>query len=530
LWRIQIERCALYFHVSETIMSGQTPMPIEPVVAVATLLALGVGLGIPTNIARADDCLAAPNTPAPEGSHWYYQTDRATQTKCWFLRAKGESPQRATQAQSQTAPAMDSARKKPATASVGAPMSISPADSAPLVPAVKRQPRKTSATPEELTEESSPKVGSQSSVPAPGMAEPTNMAGEDSCMTAPNSPAPQGKHWFYRTDRATQRKCWYLRAKHQPTQHTDAQAPSAAAPATHASTFESATASADASISKSPTNSARPSAKPQPAFMRGANPEGVEQSAPKESAQPSSPAEHAPHQLAASVPAAAGMSPYAITAATAGARELNEVSSVARSHSARPPGPALNNAEGTTRGGASSTNAAGITTSVTWTLVSMLLIVALGLGVAGFLHRVVTAIARRRQIIREHPESTWIGSENPHHWHDNQERHRSADERGQVIGDSPRSPLSNANDSNDQQQQKLVDECNQFIGDLRRSSAADANDCIARPLHAANDESSDNARRTGGASQITDEVRKREERLAQLKRDLDCLLQLPKRA
>jgi hypothetical protein len=499
-------------------MSGQTPMPIEPVVAVAILLAWGAGLGVPTNIAHANDCLAAPNTPAPEGSRWYYQTDRATQRRCWFLRAKGESPQQpATQAQSEAAPAMNTAAEKPATASVGAPMSISPADSAPP----KRQAQKSSATTEELAEGSSPKVGSQSSVPAPGVAEPTNIAGADtniagagSCITAPNSPAPQGKHWFYRTDRATQRKCWYLRAKDQPTRNTDAQASSAAAPVTHASAFESATASAGASISKSSTNSARPPATPQPALMRAAtNHEGVEQSTPKGSTQPSSPAEHAPHQVAGPVPAAAGMSPYPNAGATAGARESNVVLSVDRPHSARPTleGRALNNAESTTRGRASTTNAAGMASSVTWTILPMLLIVALGLGVAGLLHRVVTAIARRRQIISDHPESNWIGDENPHHWHDDQQRHRS------VTRD-------------DEQQHRSIDERDPCIGDLHRSPAAGANDCNARPLHPANDESSNNARRTGGASHITDEVSEREERLAQLKRDLDWLLQLPKRA
>ena len=41
------------------------------------LLAWCAGVGVPTTVARADDCLTAPNSPAPEGSHWYYQTDRA---------------------------------------------------------------------------------------------------------------------------------------------------------------------------------------------------------------------------------------------------------------------------------------------------------------------------------------------------------------------------------------------------------------------------------------------------------------------
>jgi hypothetical protein len=31
------------------------------------------------------------------------------------------------------------------------------------------------------------------------------------CLTAPGSSAPPNSHWYYRTDRTTQRKCWFLR-------------------------------------------------------------------------------------------------------------------------------------------------------------------------------------------------------------------------------------------------------------------------------------------------------------------------------
>ncbi|MBR0956972.1 hypothetical protein JQ566_06390 [Bradyrhizobium japonicum] len=32
------------------------------------------------------------------------------------------------------------------------------------------------------------------------------------CLAAPKDAAPQGQHWYYRLDRTTKRKCWYLRA------------------------------------------------------------------------------------------------------------------------------------------------------------------------------------------------------------------------------------------------------------------------------------------------------------------------------
>jgi len=32
------------------------------------------------------------------------------------------------------------------------------------------------------------------------------------CLAAPNASAPQGQHWYYRIDRSSHRKCWYLHA------------------------------------------------------------------------------------------------------------------------------------------------------------------------------------------------------------------------------------------------------------------------------------------------------------------------------
>ena len=32
----------------------------------------------------------------------------------------------------------------------------------------------------------------------------------EECITKPNAPSPRGSHWYYRTDRSTHQKCWYL--------------------------------------------------------------------------------------------------------------------------------------------------------------------------------------------------------------------------------------------------------------------------------------------------------------------------------
>ena len=37
----------------------------------------------------ADDCLAKPNEPTPQGQHWYYRIDHANNGRqCWYLRAE----------------------------------------------------------------------------------------------------------------------------------------------------------------------------------------------------------------------------------------------------------------------------------------------------------------------------------------------------------------------------------------------------------------------------------------------------------
>jgi len=53
-----------------------------------------------------------------------------------------------------------------------------------------------------------------------GMGETADTARADDCLAAPSSAAPKGGHWYYRLDRASQRKCWYLRPANQPARNT----------------------------------------------------------------------------------------------------------------------------------------------------------------------------------------------------------------------------------------------------------------------------------------------------------------------
>jgi hypothetical protein len=71
-------------------VDGRFSNPIGMTAIVAALFASVASIEVPTN-ARADDCLIAPKTSAPESGHWYYRMDRATQRKCWYLRADQSS-------------------------------------------------------------------------------------------------------------------------------------------------------------------------------------------------------------------------------------------------------------------------------------------------------------------------------------------------------------------------------------------------------------------------------------------------------
>ena len=113
-------------------MSGRILSPIASIGVVASLL---VSFGVPEG-ARADNCLTAPNSSAPQGSHWYYRTDRANQRKCWYFRSPGEPAQQAERAQA-TSEAAPAAQAHGTAPSAGAPMLISPSDVAPPSPHAK---------------------------------------------------------------------------------------------------------------------------------------------------------------------------------------------------------------------------------------------------------------------------------------------------------------------------------------------------------------------------------------------------------
>jgi len=181
-------------------MSGQIPRPMGSIALVATLLVWSISIGAPTTTARADDCLAEPNSPAPAGSHWYYHIDSAKQRKCWYIRAMDQPGQpAAAQATSDPAsvpPASPIPLEKPAAASASGPISISPGDSTPALPRTKvvkpQRASVSSATPDQSVQRSGQKApqGSSASSTAEAPAPQANLSSQTSDQGATTRPVP----------------------------------------------------------------------------------------------------------------------------------------------------------------------------------------------------------------------------------------------------------------------------------------------------------------------------------------------------
>jgi hypothetical protein len=320
-----------------------------------------------------------------------------------------------------------------------------------------------------------------------------NTARTDDCLTAPNSSAPQGTHWYYHVDRTNQRKCWYVRATSQPAQQGAAQATSEAAPAAQSDSMPvssgpmPATAAASAPTSISPGNGAPPKPKLAAAIsattdksVQGSGQEGsTGPSIPKATASKPSTSLQTNAQAAGPAPAAPAAWP-----ATVGAPEPGAVLADADTESVGPKTDTQvpDGTESTARGGEPTINA-GMAGSLTAT--PMLLTLALGLAAAGAVTRVVMKIAATRRAIAvfDHAETDWVDDQ----W---QPERRNCQEHGFV--DEP-------------QESELV------------TSAASNYESL-HPIRIG-DEWPEHSLGDGCAFQIN-EITKREDTLAQLSRDL----------
>lgn len=91
----------------------------------------------------------------------------------------------------------------------------------------------------------------------------------DGCLTEPQGATPQGQHWYYRSERGTGRKCWYLRGEGEQAARADApDAVASARPAPRREDLATTRSIADAHAEISPrtrvADEATPSVWPNP--------------------------------------------------------------------------------------------------------------------------------------------------------------------------------------------------------------------------------------------------------------------------
>ena len=86
-------------------MSARVRRPIGSIAFVCALSVLSFGAAPRASAEGAAECLTEPDASAPPESHWYYRIDRATQRKCWHLRAANEPPQQGVVKTAQAVPA-----------------------------------------------------------------------------------------------------------------------------------------------------------------------------------------------------------------------------------------------------------------------------------------------------------------------------------------------------------------------------------------------------------------------------------------
>jgi hypothetical protein len=185
-------------------MTGQIKRPLGSITLVTMLLVSFVGITVLANTARADDCIAAPNSQSPPGKHWYYRLDWATNRKCWYVGPLGRSVQEvAPSAMKGRVTHLRSVPARPNKRLQADDPSLSPGEAGPPSPpvkmtAVKPNAASVSATADEATSSFPEKSASQASTSSETVAKeaaPASSAGPTSSATTdvstPEASAPQ---------------------------------------------------------------------------------------------------------------------------------------------------------------------------------------------------------------------------------------------------------------------------------------------------------------------------------------------------
>jgi hypothetical protein len=325
-----------------------------------------------------------------------------------------------------------------------------------------------------------------------GVAVPMHAARADDCLTSPKSTAPKGQHWYYHSDRANHRKCWFLRALDPSTQKAAEQSASTTAPATPASEAEKpATADADVSTTASIKAPPLPPPRPQSAPARTASTnEPTLQHGENAGTGSPKPEANAPQIVASSQPVVQAPAPATAIAwpnpPVVGTVEPpkpklveSKTPDTAPPRAApvaavvdAPPSPA---SDGVERDSTPAVPSAKVVASSAGSVVEMLLVVAIGLVAGGLLYRLVMKISTTRggPILTDRSVPDWVDDA--------------------ALSLVPVVPV--------------------------------AGDDGTRRLYRASEARWNSARRNGKASRIADAASTHENRLAELIRDLDQMLQ-----
>jgi hypothetical protein len=430
------------------------------------LLPWGVGPRAATDIARADDCLAQPSSSAPEGSHWYYHIDRATQRKCWYLRAADQQAQQ---------PAAHTT--SPVTSTT--PIPLEKPESA------TSQANPITPTPLEKLRTATSRVRPTTPIP---LEKPAIATGGAPVSVTPSTPESQLPHIKMLTV-----------------------------------------------VSSGATNTVG-----QQAAKQQNNTTAITAAlAPEESASRTSDQVAEPARAAAMAWPDAPTSPMAthdpIPTLVAAPPEAPPTESIQATSDARP----ADAAAATAHADASTDSPGALNVSIMSEPVEMSLVAALGLVIAGFLFRITMKIAgaHRRRIIVDRSESHWLDDPNGHEPCDERQRAESVHQREELIDEFIAEPdtdrMDDRNehelrDGDGEQRSGLVHQGAKLIDDLQGSVTLTPDDDTADRLFRNDYELQEKPQRRDREPNIADEIGKREDRLEQLKRDLDRLLRSPK--
>jgi hypothetical protein len=172
----------------------RTGFAVRLPIAALAFAASAVALAPSIEAAPAETCLKAPKGVAPQGSHWYYRVDRATQHRCWYLGEKGGKV--AQRSRTHSAPAQ--AEPDDDDDAAPAPVATAPAARTATAPAARVAPAPAMAPaaddePQPAAEAPAPKITTlvtRNVSNADQPAQPATAVASPAIPVAPPTPAP----------------------------------------------------------------------------------------------------------------------------------------------------------------------------------------------------------------------------------------------------------------------------------------------------------------------------------------------------